>query len=191
METNSLLADKVNVVINKGVVMSEKAQQILEQYIIPFGWKLLAAAAIFIIGKWVARLVSNLLERAMTHAKVNLALVTFTKHVVYYALWILVAIAALNKLGVETTSFVALVGAAGLAIGLALQGALSNFAAGVMILIFQPFDIGDWIEGGGAAGKVVEIQMFNTIIHTDDKKVVIVPNAKITGDKLVVYGKLK
>jgi small conductance mechanosensitive channel len=183
--------DKVNQIVDKGKVMTEQAQHILDQYLIPFGWKLLAAVAIFIIGQWVARTITRAIEAAMTRAKVSPSLVTFTKHVAYYAMWIMVVIAALNKLGVETTSFVALVGAAGLAIGLALQGALSNFAAGVMVLIFEPFAIGDYIEGGGTAGIVKEIQMFNTIIHTEDKKVVIVPNSKITGDKIVVYGKLK
>lgn len=171
--------------------MPEKAQEILQLYVLPFAWKLLAAAVIFIIGKWVAKLLSGLVEKLMARAKVNASLVVFAKNVTYYVLLLFVAIAALNKLGVETTSFVAMVGAAGLAVGLALQGALSNFAAGVMILIFQPFDLNDYIEAGGTAGRVKEIQMFNTIIHTDDKKVVIVPNSKITGDKIVVHGKLK
>jgi len=171
--------------------MPEKLQQVLDQYVIPFGWKFLAAAAIFIIGKFVAKLIANALDGMMTRAKVKPSLVTFAKNVTYYVLVLFVAIAALNKLGVETTSFVAMVGAAGLAVGLALQGALSNFAAGVMILIFQPFDVGDRIEAGGTAGIVKEIQTFNTIIHTDDKKIVIVPNSKITGDKIVVHGKLK
>jgi small conductance mechanosensitive channel len=138
----------------------------------------------------VARLVAMLVERVMTRAKVNPSLITFGRNVVYYALWIMVAIAALNKLGVETTSFVALVGAAGLAVGLALQGSLSNFAAGVLILIFQPFNLEDRIETTGVAGIVKEIQMFNTIIHTDDKMIVIIPNSKITGDKIIVHNKL-
>ena len=172
-------------------MVSEKVQQVLDQYVIPFGWKILAAVAILIIGKIIARVLSDILYNMMSRTKINKSLMTFAKNVTYYVLMLFVVIAALNKIGVETTSFVAMVGAAGLAVGLALQGALSNFAAGVMILIFQPFDIGDFIEGGGTAGHVVEIQMFNTIIHTDDKKVVIVPNSKITGDKIVVYGKLK
>jgi len=183
--------NQVNEIVRKGVAMSEKAQEILNQYVIPFGWKLLAAVLIFIIGKWIARLISNALETMMTRAKVKSSLVTFARNGAYYVLMLFVVIAALNKLGVETTSFVAMVGAAGLAVGLALQGALSNFAAGVMILVFEPFDVNDRIEAGGTAGIVKEIQMFNTIIHTDDKKVVIVPNAKITGDKIVVHGKLK
>ncbi|MBF0388239.1 MAG: mechanosensitive ion channel [Candidatus Omnitrophica bacterium] len=162
---------------------------IYQQYILPWGLKIFAALAIFIIGKWVARLISVLAGRAMATAKMSPSLVTFGTHVIYYALWIMVAIAALNKLGVETTSFVALVGAAGLAVGLALQGALSNFAAGVMVLIFQPFGIGDEIEAGGTVGVVKEIQMFNTVFHTADGRMVIVPNAKITADKITINKK--
>jgi small conductance mechanosensitive channel len=160
------------------------------QYVLPLATKILMAAVIFIVGQWVAKFLAMVVERVMARAKVNPSLVTFGKNVVYYALWVMVAIAALNKLGVETTSFVALVGAAGLAVGLALQGSLSNFAAGVLILIFQPFNLEDRVETTGVAGIVKEIQMFNTIIHTDDKKIVIVPNAKITGDKIIVHNKL-
>ncbi|MBF0594585.1 MAG: mechanosensitive ion channel [Candidatus Omnitrophica bacterium] len=169
--------------------MSVELSGFYQQYILPWALKIVAALLIFMIGKWVARLISVLVGRAMTTAKVSPSLVTFSSHVTYYALWIMVAIAALNKLGVETTSFVALVGAAGLAVGLALQGALSNFAAGVMVLIFQPFGIGDEIEAGGTIGIVTEIQMFNTVFQTADGKTVIVPNAKITADKITINKK--
>jgi small conductance mechanosensitive channel len=171
--------------------MNDQVLIAYQQYVLPWALKILAALLIFVIGKWVARMISNLVAQGMKAAKINASLVTFGKHVVYYTLVVIVAIAALNKLGVETTSFVAIVGAAGLAVGLALQGSLSNFAAGVMILIFQPFDIEDQVDAGGASGIVKEIQMFNTIIHTADKKIMIVPNSKITGDKIVVYNKLK
>ena len=156
-------------------------------YLIQYGMNLIAAVLIFVIGKWAARLVSNILEGVLLKSKVEKTLATFGKNIVYFTMLTFVAIAALNKLGVETNSFLAIIGAAGLAIGLALQGSLSNFAAGVMMIIFQPFRIGDYIEAGGAEGTVHEIQIFNTIIHTKDKKKVIVPNAKITGDKIVVH----
>lgn len=169
--------------------MHDKMMQIVDQYLIPFGWKLLAAIAIFVIGKWLAKMVSNVVEGIMTRAKVSPALISFGKNMIYYVLVVMVVIAALSKLGIETTSFVALIGAAGLAIGLALQGALSNFAAGVMILVFEPFNLHDTIEAGGTMGKVKEIQMFNTIIIPDDGKTVIVPNSKITADKIVVHKK--
>ncbi len=156
-------------------------------YIMQYGLSFLYAILIFIIGKWAARLVSKLAGAAMHKAKLNETLASFLKNIVYYLLLIFVCIAALNKLGIETTSFVALIGAAGLAVGLALQGSLANFAAGVMLILFQPFKVGDEVEAGGAAGVVKEIQIFNTVIEAPDKKTVIVPNAKITSDKIVIH----
>ena len=165
-------------------------QQSLEKlyvYAIQYGVNLLFAILILIIGKWAARLASRIVEATMIKAKINKTLAVFTKNMAYFGLLIFVAIAALSKLGIETTSFVALVGAAGLAVGLALQGSLANFAAGVMLIIFQPFEVGDFIEAGGAVGSVEEIQIFNTVMLTADNKKVIVPNAKITGDKITVH----
>lgn len=158
-------------------------------YLIPFGINLFTAVVIFVVGKWVARQVANLLEQAMLRSKMEKTLAGFGKHIAYFAILTFVCIAALNKIGVETNSFLAVIGAAGLAVGLALQGSLSNFAAGVMMIIFRPFGVEDYIEAGGAEGTVSEIQIFNTIITTKDKKRVIVPNAKITGDKIVVHPK--
>jgi small conductance mechanosensitive channel len=125
----------------------------------------------------------------MTKTKVNKTLASFTKNIVYYGLLLFVVIAALNQLGIQTNSFIALIGAAGLAVGLALQGSLANFAAGVMIILFSPFQLGDFVEAGGAAGTVEEIQIFSTIIRSPDNKKIIVPNAKITGDKITVHPK--
>ena len=123
----------------------------------------------------------------LIRSKIEKTLASFAKNISYAGLLTFVAIAALNKLGVETNSFLAIIGAAGLAIGLALQGSLSNFAAGVMMILFQPFHLGDYVEAGGAEGTVAEIQIFTTIIETKDHKRVIVPNAKITGDKITVH----
>ena len=164
----------------------EKWEKILG-FLIQYGINLLAAILIFVIGKWVARLLSRLSEKAMMKSKVNETLASFAKNLIYYGILIFVAIAALSKLGIETNSFVAIIGAAGLAVGFALQGSLANFAAGVMIILFQPFGVGDTIEAGGATGVVQEIQVFSTIIHSADNKRVIVPNAKITGDKITVH----
>lgn len=187
------MQDQVQTTVQKTaeqvMTMHEKMMQFADQYLIPFGWKLLAAIAIFMIGKWLARVIANVLEGVMTRAKVSPALISFGKTMVYYVLVVMVVIAALSKLGIETTSFVALIGAAGLAIGLALQGALSNFAAGIMILVFEPFNLGDTIEAGGTLGQVKEIQMFNTIFLTAEGKIVIIPNSKITGDKIIVHKK--
>jgi len=159
------------------------------EYVIRNGLSLVYAILIFVIGRWAARLASRLSEAAMAKAKVNLTLASFAKNIIYYALLVFVVIAALNQVGIQTNSFVALIGAAGLAVGLALQGSLANFAAGVMVILFQPFQVGDYVEAGGAAGTVKEIQIFNTILMTPDNKKVIIPNAKVTADKIVIHPK--
>jgi small conductance mechanosensitive channel len=158
-------------------------------YVVQYGFNILAAILIIIIGKWLAGLVAKFLESILLRAKINQTLASFAKNIAYYGLLIFVGLAALNKLGVETTSFIAIIGAAGLAVGLALQGTLANFAAGVMIIIFEPFQVGDVVEAGGAAGTVEEIQIFSTIMKTTDNKKVIVPNSKITGDKITIHPK--
>lgn len=157
--------------------------------VVGYAMKIVFALAIIVIGRWGARLVSMVVERALAPSKLNATLINFLKNLVYFTILIFVFIAALNKLGVETTSFVALVGAAGLAVGLALQGSLANFAAGVMIVVFHPFEVGDTIEAAGATGVVKEIQIFNTVLAGDNQKTIIIPNAKITADKIVVAGK--
>ncbi len=155
-------------------------------YIIPYGLSFITALLIFLVGKWVAKVVASIAQVAMEKSRVHKSLASFAKSILYYGILIFVILAALNKLGVETNSFVAIIGAAGLAVGLALQGSLANFAGGVMIILLHPFDVGDTIEAGGASGKVTEIQIFSTVIETPEKKV-IVPNAKITGDKITVF----
>ena len=155
-------------------------------YFLQYGLSLLYAVLIFIIGKWAAHVISKIAASAMHKAKLNAMLTSFLKNIVYYVLFIFVCIAALNKFGIETTPFVALIGAAGLAVGLALQGSLSNFAAGVMLILIQPFKVGDEIEAGGAIGIVHEIQIFSTVLKTNDNKTIIIPNAKITADKIVI-----
>jgi small conductance mechanosensitive channel len=158
-------------------------------YLTQFGLNFISALLIFIIGKWVANIISRLFEKFLLNTKVDKTLAIFGRNMVYFGVLTFVVIASLNKMGVETNSFLAIIGAAGLAVGLALQGSLSNFAAGVMMIIFKPFGLDDYIEAGGAEGKVTEIQIFNTIITTKDNKRVIVPNAKVTGDKITVYPK--
>ncbi len=152
-----------------------------------FGLKLVAAILIFVIGRWVARIFQNGLEKAMVKAKVDPVLVTFTTNMAYAVVIISVVMAALGQLGVQTTSFIAVLGAAGLAVGLALQGSLANFASGVLMIIFRPFKLGDYIEGGGVSGVVRHIHIFTTTLTTPDNKRVIVPNSKIMGDNIVNY----
>jgi len=150
-----------------------------------YGLKIVAAVLILIVGRFVALGIRKLMQKAMLKAKVDKTLVSFTTNVGYVALMAFVIIAAINKLGIQTTSFIAILGAAGLAIGLALQGSLANFAAGVLIIIFKPFKLGDFIEGGGVLGVVEEIGIFTTELKSPDNKKIIVPNAKMTGDNIV------
>ncbi|MBF0485159.1 MAG: mechanosensitive ion channel [Candidatus Omnitrophica bacterium] len=166
--------------------MQEVINKVYE-YVIQYGMNVIGAIVIFIIGRLIAKVVVKLIEEAMVRAKIDKTLASFARHLGFYGIMTFVIIAALNKLGVETSSFIAVVGAASLAVGFALQGSLANFASGVMLILFQPFHVGDKIEAGGAVGIVHEIQIFNTVIIAEDNKRVIVPNAKITGDKIVVY----
>ena len=152
-----------------------------------YGIKVIAAVAIFIVGRWVAKAIANFIRKMMAKSNTDETLVKFVGSLSYIALLAFVVIAALNQLGIQTTSFIAILGAAGLAIGLALQGSLGNFAAGVLMIIFKPFKVGDFIEGAGVAGTVEEIQIFTTQLKTPDNKTVIVPNAKMTGDNITNY----
>jgi small conductance mechanosensitive channel len=159
----------------------------LQELVAFYGLKIVAALVIFIVGRWVAKALRRLAVRMLTKAKVEETLISFAGNLTYIALLVFVIIAALNQLGVQTTSFIAIIGAAGLAIGLALQGSLANFAAGVLVIIFRPFKVGDYIEGAGVAGVVEEIQIFTTQLKTPDNKTIIIPNAKITGDNITNY----
>lgn len=150
-----------------------------------YGLKVIAAAAIFIIGRWVAKAIRSAVRKMMRKANVDQTLRRFVGNLVYIGLLVFIVIAALSQLGIQTTSFIAILGAAGLAIGLALQGSLANFAAGFLMIVFRPFRVGDVIEGAGVTGKVEEIQIFTTTMVTPDNKTVIIPNAKLTGDNIV------
>ncbi len=152
-----------------------------------YGLKVVAAVVILVVGRWVARAVTNFVKKLMTKSKVDEILVRFVGNLSYVALLAFVIIAALNQLGIQTASFIAIIGAAGLAVGLALQGSLSNFAAGVLMIIFKPFKVGDFIEGAGVTGSVEEIQIFTTQLKTPDNKTIIVPNSKIMGDNITNF----
>ncbi len=159
----------------------------IKEILTVYGIRVIGALAIFIIGRWVSKGIRNLIRRIMTKSKVDQTLIAFVGNLSYVALLAFVIIAALGNLGIQTTSIIAVMGAAGLAIGLALRGSLSNFAAGIMLIVFRPFRVGDYIEGGGTAGTVEEIQIFTTQLKSPDNKTVIVPNAKIFGDKITNY----
>lgn len=164
--------------------MENLAQKIWEILTV-YGLRILAAVAILIIGRWVAKGLTRGVTRLMESRKIDQTLVKFTGNLTYIAILTFVIIAAIGQLGIQTTSFIAVLGAAGLAVGLALQGSLANFAAGFLMILFRPFKVGDVIEGAGIAGKVEEIQIFTTKIVAPDNKTVIVPNAKLTEDNIV------
>ncbi|MBW1889885.1 MAG: mechanosensitive ion channel [Deltaproteobacteria bacterium] len=150
-----------------------------------YGVNIITALAIFIVGRWVAKALRNLTRKMMGEKGIDPIIIGFTCNMAYIALLAFIIIAALGQLGIQTTSFIAILGAAGLAIGLALQGSLSNFAAGFLMVIFRPFNVGDYIEGAGVAGSVEEIQLFTTTLLTPDNKTVIIPNAKLTSDNII------
>jgi small conductance mechanosensitive channel len=152
-----------------------------------YGVKVIAAIAIFVIGNWVSKIFRRVVNNVMEKRNVDPTLGSFVASLTYYTLIVFVVLAALSQLGIQTTSFIAIIGAAGLAIGLALQGSLANFAAGFLMIIFRPFKVGDYIEGGGTAGTVEQIQIFTTQLKTPDNKTVIVPNASMTSGNIVNY----
>jgi small conductance mechanosensitive channel len=152
-----------------------------------YGLKVIAAIVIFVIGKWLSGVLSRAVGKAMRRANTDEMLVKFVVNLAYAALLAFVVLAALAQLGIQTTSFIAIVGAAGLAIGLALQGSLSNFAAGVMLIIFRPFKVGDFIEAAGTSGSVEEILIFSTKMKSPDNKQLYVPNGSILSGTIVNY----
>lgn len=156
----------------------------LDQHALDWGIKIAIAIAIFIVGKIIARILANVLEKAMHRAKMENLLVSFLGNIVYGVLLVAVVLAALDSLGVNVTSLLAILGAAGLAVGLALKDSLANFAAGVMIIIFRPFKIGDFITAGGVSGTVNEIGLFATLMSTGDNQRIIVPNSGIIGGNI-------
>jgi small conductance mechanosensitive channel len=161
------------------------------QYGVPVALNILYAAIILVVGRILVGIVTGIIRRLLAKSKTEETLVKFVLSLTKITLMVVVVIAALNQLGVQTTSFVAIIGAAGLAVGFALQGSLANFAAGVMLIIFKPFKAGDYIEGGGTAGTVEAVQIFNTVLRTPDNKKVIVPNSKMTGDNITNYSAME
>ncbi len=160
----------------------DKMLDTVVQWASTYSMKLLAAILILIIGRWVARKIARLLARVLEKNGIEVTLTGFLENITYYAMLVLVLIAAAGQLGINTTSFLTIVGAAGLAIGLALKDSLSNFASGVMLVLFRPFQVGDVVNAAGVSGKVERINIFNTVLNTPDNQKVIVPNSSITSD---------
>ena len=159
----------------------EKMWELLTLY----GLKVVAAIVIFVIGRWVAKILTGVIRKMMTKADVDQTLQKFVANMVYIALMAFVVLAALNQLGVQTTSFIAILGAAGLAVGLALQGSLSNFAAGFLMILFRPIRVGDYIElDNGLTGTVKAINVRSTLINTNDNIDIVVPNSEFVTTRL-------
>ena len=154
---------------------------------VDLGINLITAIVIFFVGKWIVNLVVKGLLKGMQKGDMDVTLRRFIANLARMLLMLFVIIAAIHQLGIQTASLIALVGAAGLAVGLALQGSLSNFAAGVLIVLFRPYKVGDWIEGGGVSGSVEEVRILTTVLKTGDNKRVIIPNSQIMGSTITNY----
>ncbi|MCF7818908.1 MAG: mechanosensitive ion channel [Kiritimatiellales bacterium] len=182
MDTNNISAI-MEPVADSPATWLETAQTLGVEY----GLKILGALVVLLVGGWLAKQVRKIIVKLMETSKIDPTLISFVASLSYVAMQVFVVVAALEKLDVKTTSFVAILGAAGLAVGLALQGSLANFAAGILMIIFKPFKVGDFIEAGGVVGTTQEIGIFTTIINTPDNRKTIVPNSKLTADNITNY----
>ena len=183
-ETAQQAAHVVQADVQNQVTQSVTTLDQFKEFLLNHGPDVIYAIVIFIVGRYVARGFKNLAVRMMTHANYDHTVITFVSQLIYYAIMALVLLSALNKAGIPTNSFLAAFGAFGLAVGLALQNNLSNFASGLLILIFKPFKAGDWIAVGGVEGSVKGIQMMNTAITTKDNKTIFIPNSIITSSQV-------
>jgi small conductance mechanosensitive channel len=153
-------------------------------FITTYGIKIIGAIIILILGRIAAGIGRNIVRKILEKSKTDPAIVSFVGSMIYFLILIFAVLAALAKFGIQTASFVAILGAAGFAVGFALQGSLANFAAGVLILVLRPFKIGDFIDGAGVAGTVKDIQLFTTVLATPDNIKIMVPNGKLFGDTI-------
>ena len=161
--------------------------QLVDTYVIPWSINIAMAIIIFIVGKIVVNILMSVFRKILGKSKMDEMLIDFVASILKAILMLFVVIAALDQLGVDTTSLIALLGAAGLAVGLALQNSLSNFAAGVMLIVFRPFKAGDFVEVAGTAGVVETISIFSSTLRTGDNKEVIIPNGAIYGGTITNY----
>ncbi|MEA5510878.1 mechanosensitive ion channel domain-containing protein [Crocosphaera sp. UHCC 0190] len=159
----------------------------LQEWLVEFGIQVIAAIIILFVGIQIAKLSRNLVQRLLKRTKVDVTLISFTGNATYVIILALVTIIVLGQVGVKTASLIAILGSVGIAVGLALQGSLSNIASGVMLILFRPFRVGDYIEGGGTAGIVKDIQIFNTILISPDNCRIIVPNSKFFENSITNY----
>ncbi len=172
-------------------IFSPETYSMLGQWSFSFLKNLLVAILVYLIGSFIIKWLVKLATKMMEKSKVDHSLLTFVRSIIKVVCWLLLLIIIISILGIETSSFIALFASAGVAIGMALSGTLQNFAGGVMILLFKPFKVGDYIEAEGFAGTVKEIQIFNTIINTIDNQTVIIPNGGLSTGSLKNYTKEK
>ncbi|MBT8080884.1 MAG: mechanosensitive ion channel [Gammaproteobacteria bacterium] len=165
----------------------DKYLPMIQEGAITYGLLFLKAIVIFVIGRWIAKIIVNIVDRLLQRSGMDDMLVKFLKNIIYALLLTFVVIAAISALGIQTASLVAVIGAAGLAIGLALQGSLSNFAAGVLMIIFRPYKLGDLVEVAGINGFVEEVDVFTTTLRTPDKTKIIIPNGQIMNAEITNY----
>jgi small conductance mechanosensitive channel len=158
--------------------------QFMDQYVVPSAMRILTAVAVFIVGRWISRLVVRAARAVMDRSQMDVSLRKFLTDLLYAVLLVAVVTAALDAVGIETTAVIAVLGAMGLAVGLALQGSLSNFAAGVMIIVLRPYRVGDLVAIGKYVGRVEVIKVFHTIVITADHREVTIPNGKIISDSI-------
>ncbi len=168
-------------------ILSPETYSMLGQWAFAFVKNLVVAAIVYFIGRWLIKWITKLITKMMERSKVEKSLYTFLSSIVSVVLWFTLVIIIISILGIETSSFIALFASAGVAIGMALSGTLQNFAGGVMILLFKPFKVGDFIEAQGYSGTVKEIQIFNTIIRTNDAQTIIIPNGGLSTGTMKNY----
>ena len=168
-------------------ILSPETYSLLGQWALSFCKNLIIAIIVYLIGRWIIKWINKLTKKALKKSNVDPSLYTFLKSIVSVVLWLVLIIIIISILGIETSSFIALFASAGVAIGMALSGTLQNFAGGVMILLFKPFKVGDFIEAKGFMGTVKEIQIFNTIISTIDNQMVIIPNGGLATEAMKNY----
>jgi len=183
------MSEDLNVSDTLSVLDNVDIQQLIESYVLPWAINIVLALAIFLLGKFIVKVLVRFSKKLMVKAKVDNILVNFIASIINAVLLLFVVIAALDQLGVETTSLIALIGAAGLAVGLALQGTLQNLASGVMLIIFRPFNGGDFVEAAGVSGIIEEIGIFTTTMRTGDNREIIIPNGEIFGGTITNYSK--
>jgi small conductance mechanosensitive channel len=159
----------------------------LQEVALTLGLKLVVVIAIFLAGRWGSKFLRDFIKRTLGKTRTDPTIVAFASNMSYYVTMGFVVLAILGQLGIETTSLIALVGATGLAVGLALQGSLANFAAGLLLIIFRPFRVGDWINVSGVSGYVEDLELLTTVLRTLDNRTVIIPNSKLTDDNIINY----